>query len=88
MHADLGQTVPYLSDIGANEMKPLFIAGFTMSAIFFSLGLTIDRWAVALSLPRSAITRWQRVRSISMVVTVWLGSAFLVMMTALDSTLR
>lgn len=83
MHA--GQTVPYLSDIGANQMKPLFISGFSLSAIFFSLGLTVDRWAIALSLPRSSISKWQRMRSILMVVFVWLGSAFLVMMTALDS---
>ncbi|CAN8096407.1 unnamed protein product [Discula destructiva] len=81
-----GQTVPYLSDIGANEMKPLFITGFTRSALFFSLGLTIDRWAVALSLPKSSITKWQRVRSIMMVVVVWVGSAFLVVMTCLDTS--
>lgn len=82
MHA--GQKVPYLSDIGANEMKPLFMAGFALSAIFFSLGLTVDRWVVALSL--DFITRWQRVRSSSMIVCVWLGSAFLVLMTAYDTT--
>lgn len=82
MHA--GQRVPYLSDIGANEMKPLFMTGFTLSAIFFSLGLTVDRWVVALSL--DYITRWQRVRSSLMIICVWLGSAFLVLMTAYDTT--
>lgn len=36
--------LPYISDIGADFLKPLFITGGTITAIAFFLSLVIERW--------------------------------------------
>ncbi|ROT43125.1 hypothetical protein SODALDRAFT_31312 [Sodiomyces alkalinus F11] len=39
-----GQTIAYISDVGAYRLKPLFIAGCAISAIFLNLSIFADRW--------------------------------------------
>ncbi|KAL5504447.1 hypothetical protein ACEPAH_8523 [Sanghuangporus vaninii] len=40
-----GQTIAYISDIGADILKPLFIVGSSITAVGFFLSLSIERWA-------------------------------------------
>ncbi|PKS10746.1 hypothetical protein jhhlp_002503 [Lomentospora prolificans] len=37
-------TIPYISNIGAHEMKPLFITGCVITTIFLDLSFASDRW--------------------------------------------
>ena len=37
-------SIPYISDIGADILKPLFIAGCSITGLTFITSLTIERW--------------------------------------------
>ncbi|KAG6357152.1 hypothetical protein INS49_015029 [Diaporthe citri] len=39
-----GQTIAYISDVGAQELKPLFITGSVITTIFFDISFLSDRW--------------------------------------------
>ncbi|KAK2750290.1 hypothetical protein FQN55_002437 [Onygenales sp. PD_40] len=39
-----GQTIAYISDIGAAGLKPLFITGCAITAVFFNLSFLSERW--------------------------------------------
>lgn len=39
-----GQTIAYISDVGAYGLKPLFITGAVITAIFLDLSLLAERW--------------------------------------------
>ncbi|KAI0024363.1 hypothetical protein F4780DRAFT_796208 [Xylariomycetidae sp. FL0641] len=38
------QTIAYISDVGASELKPLFVAGCIITTIFLDLSFLADRW--------------------------------------------
>jgi len=38
------QTIPYISNIGATGLKPLFIAGSTVTVVFLDLAFLAERW--------------------------------------------
>jgi hypothetical protein len=39
-----GATIAYISDIGAQELKPLFIAGSTVTVVLLDLAFFAERW--------------------------------------------
>ncbi|KAJ5876340.1 Frag1/DRAM/Sfk1 [Penicillium soppii] len=39
-----GETIPYISHIGAEGIKPLFIAGSAVTVVFMDLSLLSERW--------------------------------------------
>jgi len=39
-----GQTIAYISDVGAQSLKPLFIAGSCVTTIFLDLSFLSERW--------------------------------------------
>ncbi|KAJ5424521.1 Frag1/DRAM/Sfk1 [Penicillium cf. griseofulvum] len=41
---DNGATIPYISHIGAEGIKPLFIAGSAVTVVFMDLALLSERW--------------------------------------------
>lgn len=41
---DSGQTIAYISDVGAEGLKPLFIAGCVITTIFLDLSFLAERW--------------------------------------------
>ena len=41
---DPRQTIAYISDVGAQGLKPLFIAGSVVMAVFLDLSLVSERW--------------------------------------------
>lgn len=40
----LDQHIPYISDIGAHGLKPLFIAGSTVAIVVFDVVFVAERW--------------------------------------------
>ncbi|KAH8664299.1 Frag1/DRAM/Sfk1 family-domain-containing protein [Xylariales sp. PMI_506] len=45
-YASMGatQTIAYISDVGASQLKPLFVAGCIITTIFLDLSFGADRW--------------------------------------------
>jgi len=41
---DAGQNIAYISDVGAQGLKPLFIAGCVVTTIFIDLSFASERW--------------------------------------------
>jgi uncharacterized membrane protein len=41
---DPGQTIAYISDAGAEGLKPLFIAGCVVTTVFLDLSFLSERW--------------------------------------------
>lgn len=39
-----GQKIAYISDVGADVLKPLFIVGCVITAVGFCMSLMIERW--------------------------------------------
>jgi len=39
-----GQTIAYISDVGAQGLKPLFIAGSCVTTVFLDLAFAAERW--------------------------------------------
>ncbi|KAJ5085665.1 hypothetical protein N7532_010436 [Penicillium argentinense] len=39
-----GQTIAYISDVGAQGLKPLFVAGSAVTVVFLDLALISERW--------------------------------------------
>lgn len=38
------QRIAYISDVGAQGLKPLFIAGCTVTTVFLDLSFAAERW--------------------------------------------
>jgi len=41
---ETGQSIAYISDIGAFQLKPLFIAGSVITVVFLDIGFLAERW--------------------------------------------
>jgi len=41
---EANQNIAYISDVGATELKPLFIAGSVVTTVFLDLSFIADRW--------------------------------------------
>ncbi|KAJ5748081.1 uncharacterized protein N7511_009777 [Penicillium nucicola] len=41
---DDGQNIAYISDVGAQGLKPLFVAGSVVTVVFLDLGIISERW--------------------------------------------
>lgn len=39
-----GQTIAYISDVGAQKLKPLFITGCVLTTVFLDVSFLSDRW--------------------------------------------
>lgn len=44
VHGMLTYTFRYISDVGAQGLKPLFITGCVITSVFFDLGFLSERW--------------------------------------------
>ncbi|EPS43065.1 hypothetical protein H072_2869 [Dactylellina haptotyla CBS 200.50] len=80
-----GQTIAYISDVGADFLKPLFIAGSVVTSICFVLSLFGGRWLRHRGriLPN---TSWaQRIFSIIAIFGAVVGSAGLILLSIFDT---
>jgi hypothetical protein len=41
---EAGQTIAYISDVGAQGLKPLFITGSVITVVFLDLSFVSERW--------------------------------------------
>ncbi|KAJ6263449.1 hypothetical protein Dda_2013 [Drechslerella dactyloides] len=80
-----GQTMAYISDIGAEHLKPLFIAGSSVTSLCLILSLFGARWLRHRGriIPNTSLT--QRAFSVVAIVGAIVGSVGLVLLSIFDT---
>lgn len=81
-----GQTIAYISDVGAESLKPLFIAGACVTTIFLDLAFLSDLWLRHRG-RLAGLSSTGRAVSIASLVFAAIGTAGLILLSIFD-TLR
>ncbi|KAH7401834.1 Frag1/DRAM/Sfk1 family-domain-containing protein [Phaeosphaeria sp. MPI-PUGE-AT-0046c] len=79
-----GQFIPYISDIGADFLKPLFIAMSTVTVVTFSLAFVFERFLRHAGKLTPNTSVWQKVYSLCATVAAIVGAAGLILLTIFD----
>lgn len=82
---DRGQTIAYISDVGAQGLKPLFIAGSSVTVVAVEIGFFADRWLRhrgRLARNITVLEKW--LSGLSMVFAL-IGAAGLILLTIFDT---
>jgi len=82
-----GQTIAYISDIGATGLKPLFIAGSAVSVVVFDFAFISERWLRHKGRLAHNTSNAQKILSICSIIAAIVGAAGLILLTIFD-TLR
>jgi len=84
---DPGQTIAYISDVGAEGLKPLFIAGCVVTTVFLDLSFLAECWLRHRGrLARNTTTSEKALSSLSIVFAI-VGTVGLICLSIFD-TLR
>ncbi|MCJ1443121.1 MAG: hypothetical protein MMC23_003618 [Stictis urceolatum] len=81
------QRIAYISDIGAQHLKPLFIAGSVITTIFLDLSFVSERWLRHRGVLTRNETRSEKVLSVFGILFAIVGTAGLILLSIFD-TLR
>lgn len=78
------QTIAYISDIGAQGLKPLFIAMSTVTVVSFDIAFILERWLrhTGKLAPNTSI--WQKIYSGISIVAAIAGGVGLILLTIFD----
>jgi len=82
---DPGENIAYISDVGAHGLKPLFIAGSTITAITFCLSLMGERWLRHSGRIIPNTRSIEKVLSVFAVIGAITGSAGLILLSIFDT---
>lgn len=82
-----GQHIAYISDIGAQGLKPLFIAGSCVTTVFLDLSFLSERWLRHSGRLAKNTTTIEKVLSGLSMVFALIGTAGLILLSIFD-TLR
>jgi hypothetical protein len=82
-----GQTVAYISDVGAQGLKPLFIAGSCVMAVFLDLSFASERWLRHMGRLAKNRTVMEKVLTTLSLICAVAGTVGLICLTIFD-TLR
>jgi len=82
-----GQTIAYISDLGAQTLKPLFIAGSCVTTVFLDLSFLSERWLRHRGRLVANLTVTEKVLSGLSIAFAILGTAGLILLSIFD-TLR
>jgi hypothetical protein len=80
-----GQNIAYISDIGAQRLKPLFIAMGAVTVVTFDLGFIIERWLRHTGRLARNTSLWQKFCSIASMIAAIAGGAGFVLLTIFDT---
>lgn len=84
---DASQTIAYISDVGAQSLKPLFIAGSCVTTVFLDLSFLSERWLRHRGRLARNQTLTEKVLSWLSMVFALIGTAGLILLSIFD-TLR
>jgi len=77
--------LPYISDIGADILKPLFVTGGSITAVAFFLSLVIERWLRHSGRLIPNMRRRERVFSSLAILGSFIGGCGLILLTIFDT---
>ncbi|KZW03729.1 hypothetical protein EXIGLDRAFT_662984 [Exidia glandulosa HHB12029] len=80
-----GQKVAYISDVGADILKPLFIVGCSITAVGFFLTLCVERWLRHSGRLHPNMRRRERVCSSIAMFGSFIGGAALILLSVFDT---
>ncbi|KAL0954598.1 hypothetical protein HGRIS_003558 [Hohenbuehelia grisea] len=78
-------SIAYISDVGADILKPLFVVGCSITAVAFFLSLAIERWLRHSGRLIPAMRRREKVFSILAIVASIIGGAGLILLSVFDT---
>jgi hypothetical protein len=82
-----GQHIAYISDIGAQGLKPLFIAGSAVTVVVFDLTFISERWLRHKGRLAHNTSKVQKFLSLCAIFFAIVGAAGLILLSCFD-TLR
>lgn len=84
---DPKQTIAYISDVGAQRLKPLFIAMSAVTIVTFDFGFILERYLRHTGRLTPNTSKWQRFCSFISIIAAIAGGAGLILLAVFD-TLR
>ncbi|KAK5082661.1 hypothetical protein LTR05_006541 [Lithohypha guttulata] len=79
------QTIAYISDTGAFNLKPLFIAGSFVTVIFLDIGFFAERWLRHTGRLAKNTSRTQKALSVLSLLFALVGAAGLCLLSIMDT---
>jgi hypothetical protein len=79
------QTIAYISDVGASELKPLFVAGCIITTIFLDLSFGSDRWLRHKGRLVPNTSRGEKILSALTIVFAMIGTVGLTFLSGFDT---
>lgn len=80
-----GQRIAYISDIGAQGLQPLFIAGACVTTIFLDLSFAAERWLRHTGRLAKNMGRAEKILSALSIVFALLGTCGLILLSIFDT---
>lgn len=82
---DVNQNIAYISDIGAGNLKPLFIAGSAVTTVFLDLSFLSERWLRHRGRLAANTTRTEKVLAGLSIVFALIGTCGLILLSIFDT---
>jgi len=80
-----GQTIAYISDVGAFEFKPLFITMGTISVVLFDIAFIAERWLRHSGRLVHNTTKGQKALAVLSIFFALVGAAGLILLSIFDT---
>jgi hypothetical protein len=82
---DANQNIAYISDVGAGNLKPLFIAGSAVTTIFLDISFLSERWLRHRGRLAANETRTEKVLAGLSIVFAIIGTCGLILLSIFDT---
>ncbi|KAK4155444.1 Frag1/DRAM/Sfk1 family-domain-containing protein [Chaetomidium leptoderma] len=79
------QHIAYISDVGASDLKPLFITGCVLTTVLLDLSLALDRWLRHRGRLAPNTTRGEKALSWLTILCAVVGTAGLILLSVFDT---
>jgi hypothetical protein len=80
-----GQTIAYISDIGAQNLKPMFIAMSAVTVVTFDLAFIFERYLRHAGKLARNTSIWQKIYSLLSIIAAIVGAVGLILLTIFDN---
>ncbi|KAF3052960.1 hypothetical protein E8E11_007225 [Didymella keratinophila] len=80
-----GQTIAYISDIGAQNLKPMFIAMSAVTVVTFDLAFIFERYLRHAGKLAPNTSNWQKLYSGLSIIAAIVGAVGLILLTIFDN---
>lgn len=82
---EAGQSIAYISDVGAFTLKPWFIAGSTVTVVFLDIGFVAERWLRHTGRLAKNTSNAQKILSSFALLFAILGAAGIILLSIFDT---